>query len=232
MRDRRARAPSRTASSSFPRLSEGGGSLATRSARADERLRRWLEALSRRRADLHSRSRPRPGGCTSRTASRGVELVRAFRGPDRRRRVGRRARRASRSLRRFPSRDVTLLEANGRKVAFLERAAAEFPNVRVVRGRAEEQEPDVYGVAVAKALAPPPVAVEWCLPLVRPGGAAVLWVGPTPSSSDARARAPARWRPSCRRRVRGLRSSCASSAPTPPGFPRRPGWRGNVRLAG
>jgi len=27
---------------------------------------------------------------------------------------------------------------------------------------------DTYGVAVAKALAPPPVAAEWCLPLVVP----------------------------------------------------------------
>jgi 16S rRNA (guanine527-N7)-methyltransferase len=33
-------------------------------------------------------------------------------------------------------------------------------------------------VAVAKALAKPPVAAEWCLPLVRPGGAVILWVGP------------------------------------------------------
>ena len=32
---------------------------------------------------------------------------------------------------------------------------------------------------VAKALAPPPVAAEWCLPLVREGGAVVLWVGET-----------------------------------------------------
>ena len=34
-------------------------------------------------------------------------------------------------------------------------------------------------MAVAKALAPPPVAAEWCLALVRPGGAAILWVGPS-----------------------------------------------------
>src|SRR5919202_5554242 len=79
----------------------------------------------------------------------------------------------------LPEREVTLLEANERKVSFLERAAQEFSNVRVVRGRAEEQPVDSYGVAVAKALAPPAVAAEWCLPLVRPGGAAVLWVGPT-----------------------------------------------------
>ena len=52
-------------------------------------------------------------------------------------------------------------------------------NARVVWGRAEEQETDWAGVAVAKALAPPPTAAEWCLPLVREGGAVVLWVGPS-----------------------------------------------------
>jgi 16S rRNA (guanine527-N7)-methyltransferase len=77
----------------------------------------------------------------------------------------------------LPDRDVTLLEANGRKCDFLRRWAP--GNATVVQGRAEEQETDGFGVAVAKALAPPPVAAEWCLPLVRPGGAAVLWVGPT-----------------------------------------------------
>jgi 16S rRNA (guanine527-N7)-methyltransferase len=75
----------------------------------------------------------------------------------------------------LPEREVTLLEAERRKCDFLERWAP--ANARVVWGRAEEQETDLYGVAVAKALAPPPVAAEWCLPLVRPGGAVVLWLG-------------------------------------------------------
>jgi 16S rRNA (guanine527-N7)-methyltransferase len=79
----------------------------------------------------------------------------------------------------LPDREVTLLEANGRKCSFLREVALEFPNVTVVQGRAEEQETDRFGVALAKALAPPPVAAEWCLPLVRPGGAAVLYVGPS-----------------------------------------------------
>jgi 16S rRNA (guanine527-N7)-methyltransferase len=78
----------------------------------------------------------------------------------------------------LPERAVTLLEANERKIDFLRRWEAELPNLRVVRGRAEEQPPGSYGVALAKALAPPPVAAEWCLALVAPGGAAVLWVGP------------------------------------------------------
>jgi 16S rRNA (guanine527-N7)-methyltransferase len=77
----------------------------------------------------------------------------------------------------LPDREVTLLEATGRKCDFLREWAP--PNARVVQGRAEEQETDGYGVAVAKALAIPPVAAEWCLPLVRTGGAAILWVGPS-----------------------------------------------------
>ncbi|TML58473.1 MAG: 16S rRNA (guanine(527)-N(7))-methyltransferase RsmG, partial [Actinobacteria bacterium] len=52
----------------------------------------------------------------------------------------------------LPEREVTLLEANGRKCDFLRRWAP--PNALVVQGRAEEQETDTYGVAVAKALAP------------------------------------------------------------------------------
>jgi len=58
----------------------------------------------------------------------------------------------------LPDRQVTLLEANGRKCAFLRGIAREFPNVEVVQGRAEEQQTEQYGVALAKALAAPPVA--------------------------------------------------------------------------
>ncbi len=76
----------------------------------------------------------------------------------------------------FPGREVTLLEAASRKCDFLRSAAEPFPNVRVVHGRAEEQPADAWGFAVAKALAEPPVALEWCLALVKPGGVAVLYV--------------------------------------------------------
>jgi len=77
----------------------------------------------------------------------------------------------------MPEREVVLIEAEQRKCAFLERWAPE--NTRVVWGRVEEQESDWAGVVLAKALAHPGVAAEWCLPLVRPGGIAVLWVGET-----------------------------------------------------
>jgi 16S rRNA (guanine527-N7)-methyltransferase len=79
----------------------------------------------------------------------------------------------------LPDRKVTLLEAERRKVDFLARWTERLPNLEVVWGRAEEQETDRYGVAVAKALATPPVATEWLLPLACPGGAAVLWLGPS-----------------------------------------------------
>jgi 16S rRNA (guanine527-N7)-methyltransferase len=79
----------------------------------------------------------------------------------------------------LPERRFVLLEAERRKVDFLERFAAELPNVEVVWGRAEEQPAEEFGVALAKALAKPPVATELCLPLVEPGGAALLWLGVT-----------------------------------------------------
>jgi 16S rRNA (guanine527-N7)-methyltransferase len=121
----------------------------------------------------------------------------------------------------LPDREVTLLEAERRKCDFLRRWEAELPNLRVVWGRAEEQPLDSYDVALAKALAHPPVAAEWCLPLVRPGGAAILWVGPTADAGGVA-------------RVAELLAAEPVDAPagflvlrklgpSPPGFPRRPG---------
>ncbi len=121
----------------------------------------------------------------------------------------------------LPGREVVLLEATRRKCEFLEVIARDFPNVRVLRGRAEEQETEQFGLAIAKALAPPPVAAEWCLPLVEVGGAAILLVGP---SADVRAVT----------RVSTLLGGgepeehpgllvLPKLAPTPAGFPRRAG---------
>lgn len=121
----------------------------------------------------------------------------------------------------LPDREVTLLESNHRKCAFLERMAPEFPNVRVVCGRAEEQETDGFGVATAKALAPPPVALEWVLPLVKPGGVAVLWLG---SSVDLEqvARVSEQLAGGPPENRAGL-VVVPKIGPTPGGFPRRPG---------
>jgi len=119
----------------------------------------------------------------------------------------------------LPELEVVLLEAERRKCDFLERWAP--PNARVVWGRAEEQHTDWAGVATAKALAAPPVAAEWCLPLVRPGGIAILWAGAT---ADVKAVG----------RVAGMLGAeleddqsglfvLRKTSPTPPGFPRRTG---------
>jgi 16S rRNA (guanine527-N7)-methyltransferase len=119
----------------------------------------------------------------------------------------------------LPEREVTLLEAERRKCDFLERWAP--PNARVVWGRAEEQEPDCYGVALAKALARPATAVEWVLPLVRAGGAAVLWLGPT-ADLQVVARVSEQLGGGPPEERDGL-VVVPKVAPTPPGFPRRPG---------
>ena len=121
----------------------------------------------------------------------------------------------------LPDRAFTLLEAQRRKCEFLERVTAPLDNVSVVWGRAEDQPVDTFGVAVAKALAQPPVAAELCLPLVASGGAVVLWLAP---SADRGAVATVAELLGGRLDdeheglvvLRKLRE-------TPPGFPRRPG---------
>jgi len=121
----------------------------------------------------------------------------------------------------LPERRMTLLESNRRKCAFLERWALELPNVEVVCGRAEEQPVDNRGVAVAKALASPPVAAEWCLPLVSPGGAAILFVGPS-AEAERVARVAEQLAAELAESPPGL-LVLRKLGPTPEGFPRRPG---------
>jgi len=121
----------------------------------------------------------------------------------------------------LPDRPVTLLEAERRKCRFLETWAAELPNVTVIWGRAEEQEPEQFGVAVAKALAQPPTAAEWCLPLVRAGGLVVLWVGES-ADRERVAAVAARIGGALEPAPAGL-LAIRKTGPTPPGFPRRTG---------
>jgi 16S rRNA (guanine527-N7)-methyltransferase len=73
---------------------------------------------------------------------------------------------------------VTLLEATGKKAAFLEHAAhdLDLANVRVLAARAEEaahsvEEREAYDLAVARAVAPLATLLELTLPFVRVGGA-------------------------------------------------------------
>jgi 16S rRNA (guanine527-N7)-methyltransferase len=119
----------------------------------------------------------------------------------------------------LPDREFVLLEAERRKCEFLEEWAP--PNVRVVWGRAEEQELDWAGVALAKALAHPPTAVEWCLPLVREGGGVVLWTGPT-ADPERIAKVAERVAGEPVDSPEGF-AVLRKTGPTPPGFPRRLG---------
>lgn len=130
----------------------------------------------------------------------------------------------------LPEIQVVLLESNGKKCDFLRAQSAAFANVSVVCARAEEHGRgvgrDSYGTAVAQALAPPAVALEWCLPLVIVGGRAVLYTGePGPGLERVAARlgggAP---------RVQAVPGSerrhlvvVEKLEPTPEEFPRRPG---------
>jgi 16S rRNA (guanine527-N7)-methyltransferase len=198
------------------------------SADADERLQRWLEAVLATPGLTSLDDAGEARRVLLDDSLRGLEVVRELDGPivD----VGSGGGAPGIPLAAaLPDREVTLLEAERRKVEFLARWQSELPNLRVVWGRAEEQETDRFGVAVAKALAAPPVAAEWCLPLVRPGGAVVLWVGPTAevdrvaTVAQHLAGAP----PEERTGMLVIRKL----GPTPEGFPRRPGMARKRPLA-
>ena len=137
----------------------------------------------------------------------------------------------------LPEARVVLVESVGRKCEFL-RAAAErmgLPNVEVVWARAEEWDAGLGAcdVVSARALASLPVLCEYAAPLLREGGVLVAWKGAVGDEEAADAAAAAQqlgldaeavlavvpFAGSERRTLHVLRKV----APTPPGFPRRPG---------
>jgi 16S rRNA (guanine527-N7)-methyltransferase len=186
----------------------------------DERLERWLDALLATPGLTSIRDRAEARRVHVDESLAALDVVRRFDGPivD----VGSGGGAPGIPLAAaLPDREVTLLDANGRKCRFLREAARGFPNVTVVQGRAEEQEADRFGVAVAKALAPPPVAAEWCLPLVAPNGAVVLYVGPS-ADAVAVSRVSERLGGGPAEDLPGL-LVLPKLRPTPLGFPRRPG---------
>jgi 16S rRNA (guanine527-N7)-methyltransferase len=82
---------------------------------------------------------------------------------------------------------LTLVESNRRRAAFLEELTVglELADVEVIAARAEEagRQPELRGsfdLAVARAVAPLSVLVEYAVPLLRPGGVLV-----TPKGSGA-----------------------------------------------
>ena len=128
---------------------------------------------------------------------------------------------------------ASLLEATRPKAAFLRRVVAEIGlAAEVVHARSEEyargEGRDRFDLAVARALAPPPVALELCLPLVRTGGRLILWTGDVETSPlDAVAGALAAEVADVHRVDDARRLIVvAKVGPTPARFPRRPGMAG------
>jgi 16S rRNA (guanine527-N7)-methyltransferase len=126
-------------------------------------------------------------------------------------------------------RPVTLLEAASRKAAFLRRVVAELGiEAPVVAERSEHYARaagrDRFDLVLARALAPPPVALELCLPLARAGGRVVLWTGEIDRDAIDEvavqlAARVSRIEPSGGRRL----VEVAKLGATPERFPRRPG---------
>jgi 16S rRNA (guanine527-N7)-methyltransferase len=80
-----------------------------------------------------------------------------------------------------PTLDVTLLEATGKKVGFLEAAIVELglANARALHGRAEElaHQPhhrEHYDITTARAVASLPALMELCAPFLRIGGVGIF----------------------------------------------------------
>ena len=84
-----------------------------------------------------------------------------------------------------PDLRVTLLEAQGKRCAFLQAVCDELrvQNAIVCQERAEvlgraEGHREAYGLAVARAVAPLNILCEYLLPFVQVGGCALCWKGP------------------------------------------------------
>jgi 16S rRNA (guanine527-N7)-methyltransferase len=79
----------------------------------------------------------------------------------------------------LPASHLSLVESQRRKCAFLRRVcrAASIVNVAVVCARAEQWLEGIgkCDVALARALAPSPVVLEYAAPLLRVGGVLVDW---------------------------------------------------------
>ena len=136
-----------------------------------------------------------------------------------------------------PDLELTLIEADQDKAAFLVHACAQLglEGVEVIARRAEDAGHDprlreVFDVAVARALAPLPVLVELCLGLVRVGG---RLLAQKTQDEDVRAAGLAievmggslsaiHASPSAARRA-GTVVVIVKVGRTPPAYPRRPG---------
>lgn len=137
----------------------------------------------------------------------------------------------------LPGTQVSLVESNARKCAFITRAAeaCAVANAMVVQARAEEWGTGLGAcdLVVARALAPLAVVAEYGAPLLRLGGTLVVWRGrrdPDDEESGARAAAQLGLEPNAPVRVEPYPGALhrhlhamLKVADTPDRFPRRAG---------
>jgi 16S rRNA (guanine527-N7)-methyltransferase len=150
----------------------------------------------------------------------------------------------------LPRAQVDLIESAGRKTAVTDRLiqAAELKNARSITARVEEfaRQPaalgggrEAYDAVTARAVGPLAVLVEYAAPLLRPpsrhagGGVLVAWKGARDAAEEAAGAAAAEQLGMAVMEVLPVKPYPSSSnrhlhvyrkvAPTPAGFPRRPG---------
>lgn len=137
----------------------------------------------------------------------------------------------------LPASQVRLVESHRRKCAFIERVCqtAAIDDARVVWTRAEEwaEGMEANDIVLARAVAPPPVVLEYSAPLLRVGGMLVDWRGRRNAEEEAAATAAAaelglQLDSICSKQpYPGVRAhhlhTYLKVAPTPARFPRRAG---------
>jgi 16S rRNA (guanine527-N7)-methyltransferase len=144
----------------------------------------------------------------------------------------------------LPQAQVDLVESAGRKTAVVDRLiqAGDVSNARSITARAEELGGvpgalgggrEAYDAVTARAVGPLALLVEYAAPLLRPEGVLVAWKGARDAAEEAAGADAARRvgmavkevlpvRPYPSSENRHLHVFC-KIAPTPAGFPRRPG---------
>jgi len=135
----------------------------------------------------------------------------------------------------LPEAEVTLVEATGRKCAWIEQTleGLGLVNVRVVCARVEELDEAPFDVVTARALGPLSVVCEYAAPLLAEGGVLVAWKGAVGAEEEADGLHAAAELGLQREAVRAVKPYPRSEhrtlhvfrkvAPTPPRYPRRPG---------
>jgi 16S rRNA (guanine527-N7)-methyltransferase len=137
----------------------------------------------------------------------------------------------------LPDAKVVLVESVGRKGAFIARCieAMGLTNATVAAVRAEEWRDGIGAcdLVTARALAPLHALMEYAAPLLREGGALVAWKGRRDQAEESDGRAAAAKLGMAIEEILPVAPFPDASsrhlvvarkiAPTPPGFPRRPG---------